>query len=320
MNKQIGLGTWSWGNKLIWNYQEDNDEELRCTLLEALKRGFSFVDTADSYGTGKLKGRSESLLGNFLNDLPAYKKNKIEIATKLAPYPWRIGNKGFNSPYFESAKRLKDRLDIVQLHWSTAIYNPWQDYQLLNNLCDLNDCGFQFKIGLSNIGPERLKKIINFLSKRGKKIYCVQVQYSLLSPNIDKQRLVQQICFENQIKFLAYSPLAFGILSKKRNEAEMQKDSIVRKFIFSEYMESTFALRTLIKKIADARSVSPAQVAVNWCCYQGAIPIVGLRKKSHVIDISNIFSWDLTVEEFDQLESLSKECSKKMPSNPFSSS
>ena len=74
MKKRIGLGTWSWGNKLFWNYQTTNDNDLRETFNEALKRGFDLIDTADSYGTGKLNGRSESLLGEFLLDTSFSKK------------------------------------------------------------------------------------------------------------------------------------------------------------------------------------------------------------------------------------------------------
>ena len=62
MKKRIGLGTWSWGNKVFWDYQISNDEDLRETYKEALKRGFNLIDSADSYGTGKLNGRSSSLL------------------------------------------------------------------------------------------------------------------------------------------------------------------------------------------------------------------------------------------------------------------
>ena len=65
MKKRIGLGTWSWGNKVFWDYQISNDCELRETYKEALKRGFNLIDSADSYGTGKLNGRSEELLGKF---------------------------------------------------------------------------------------------------------------------------------------------------------------------------------------------------------------------------------------------------------------
>jgi len=73
--KRIGLGTWSWGNKFFWNYQISNDENLRLTFNEALRRGFDLIDTADSYGTGNLNGRSEFLLGEFLSDISIKKKN-----------------------------------------------------------------------------------------------------------------------------------------------------------------------------------------------------------------------------------------------------
>ena len=113
MKKRIGLGTWSWGNKVFWDYKIDNDENLRETYEEALKRGFYLIDTADSYGTGKLNGRSEELLGKFLLETPTLKKKRIQIATKLAPYPWRVGNKGFTKPFLKSLERLNNKLDII---------------------------------------------------------------------------------------------------------------------------------------------------------------------------------------------------------------
>jgi len=192
VKKRIGLGTWSWGNKLFWNYQSTNDDDLRETYNEALRRGFDLIDTADSYGTGNLQGRSELLIGKFLLNTPSAKKKRIHVATKLAPYPWRIGNRGFNKPFLKSLERLNNKLDIVQLHWSTAKYNPWQELGLLNNLCDLKDKGFNFQIGLSNIGPQRLKKLINFLAKRNQRLKSVQIQFSLLAPDLKKQYQVKK--------------------------------------------------------------------------------------------------------------------------------
>ena len=319
MKKRIGLGTWSWGNQLLWDYKISSDNLLRETFQEALRQGFTFIDTADSYGTGKFSGRSENLLGDFISETTNFKKNKIQIATKLAPYPWRVGRKGFNKPFLKSFKRLNKNLDVVQLHWSTAKYNPFQEYQLLNNLCDLIDQGYEFKIGLSNIGPKGLEKIINFLSKRNKKLQSVQVQFSLLSPDIDKQRKVKQICDDNSIDFLAYSPLSFGILCQNAPISEKTQISPLRKFIFKAYDQATLELRHSINQIAQARSVSPAQVAINWCFYQGAIPIVGLRRKSHVVDIAGVLKWDLTNKEFVSLEEASVKCKRKLPSNPFQS-
>ena len=319
MKKRIGLGTWSWGNKLFWNYQSSNDNDLRETYKEAIKQGFHLIDTADSYGTGAISGRSEELLGKFLLETSSSQKKRIQVATKLAPYPWRVGNKAFNKPFLKSLKRLNNKLDIVQLHWSTSRYNPWQELDLLNNLCDLIDQGFFFKIGLSNIGPERLKKIIQYLSKRDKKVKSVQIQFSLLSPDLLKQINVKKICEENDIDFLAYSPLSFGILCIDPEKDEDRPNSLLRSLIFKNYKKSTIELRRCLKNIAISRSVSQAQVAINWCCYQGAIPLVGMRKKSQVKDISNVFKWNLNKREFKMLQQASKNCLKKLPSNPFSS-
>tara|TARA_Y100001978_G_scaffold65584_1_gene58739 strand:+ start:262 stop:1233 length:972 start_codon:yes stop_codon:yes gene_type:complete len=319
LNKKIGLGTWSWGNKFFWDYKISSDHELYETFSEALNQGFSFIDTADSYGTGNLSGRSEELIGQFLQRVNKAKKNNIKIATKLAPYPWRLGRKGFSIPYKQSLNRLKNKLDIVQLHWSTEKYNPWQDFQLLSNLCDLIDEGFQFEIGVSNIGPKRLIKIINFLKEKNKRVNSVQVQFSLLSPNNEKQKYVKKICEQNNIDFLAYSPLAFGILCQDPSRNDLGKRSFLRNLIFQTYRKPTLELRYIIKEIAEARSASLAQVALNWCLYQGAIPIVGLRKKNQVLDICKVFKWDLTNREFEKLDNASKNCLKKMPDNPFSS-
>jgi len=319
VKKRIGLGTWSWGNKLFWNYKSANDDDLREAYNEALKRGFDLIDTADSYGTGKLQGRSESLIGKFLQDTSSAKKKRIQIATKLAPYPWRIGDKGLNKPFLKSLERLNNKLDIVQLHWSTAKYNPWQELGLLNNLCDLKDQGFDFQIGLSNIGPKRLKKLINYLAERGQGLKSVQIQFSLLAPNLQKQYQVKKICEENNIDFFAYSPLAFGILCIDPDKDEKKESSFIRNILFDNYKKPTYELRRCLKSIANQRSVSQAQVAINWCCYQGTIPLVGMRKKSQVIDLSNVFKWNLNKDEFDLIQDVNKNCLKKLPNNPFSS-
>ena len=317
MIKKIGLGTWSWGNKLFWNYQTKSDEQLFEVFQEALKSGYSFIDTADSYGTGRLNGRSEYLLGKFLDQTPKSKKNKIQIATKLAPYPWRIGRNGFTLPYKKSLERLKNNLDIVQLHWSTSRYNPSQELSLLDNLVDLNEEGFEFKIGLSNIGPIKLLEIIDFLAKRNKTVHCVQVQFSLLAPKIDIQKKVKKICDENKINFLAYSPLSFGLLCKKPNSTRVNNTSLLRNLIFNVYEQSTLKLRQALFDIANQRSVSQAQVAINWCCYQGAIPLIGLRSRDQVTDIAGVLNWDLTKSEYYKLEEISRDIKRKLPSNPF---
>ena len=189
----------------------------------------------------------------------------------------------------------------------------------MNNLCDLKDEGFDFQIGLSNIGPKRLMKLINFLAKRDQHLKSVQIQFSLLAPDLEKQYQVKKICEENNIDIFAYSPLSFGILCIDPDIEENQEKSIIRNALFKNYKKPTYELRRSLKRIANQRSVSQAQVAINWGCYQGTIPLVGMRKKSQVIDVSNVFKWNLNKNEFKMLKEVSKYCLKKMPKNPFSS-
>jgi len=108
----------------------------------------------------------------------------------------------------------------VQLHWSTAKYNPWQELGLLNNLCDLKDQGFDFQIGLSNIGPKRLMKLINFLAKRDQHLKSVQIQFSLLAPDLGKQYQVKK--FATKIILISLHivlcPLEYFVLIQIKNK------------------------------------------------------------------------------------------------------
>ena len=72
----IGFGTWAWGNQLIWGYEPQRDDAvLEATFRQAVGSGLYFVDTADSYGTGRLNGRSEQLLGRFASALQALRRS-----------------------------------------------------------------------------------------------------------------------------------------------------------------------------------------------------------------------------------------------------
>ena len=64
----MGFGTWAWGNQFLWGYQESMDIELQQVFNLAVENGVNLFDTADSYGTGKLNGQSEKLLGKFIQE------------------------------------------------------------------------------------------------------------------------------------------------------------------------------------------------------------------------------------------------------------
>lgn len=128
----MGCGTWAWGNRLLWDYQETMDSELQAVFNHCVTHGVTLFDTGDSYGTGKLSGQSEKLLGQFRAAYTSpQNKEQICLATKLAPYPWRLTRQSMIAAGEASAQRL-GQLDLVQLHWSTANYFPPQEGPLLD--------------------------------------------------------------------------------------------------------------------------------------------------------------------------------------------
>ena len=316
----IGFGTWSWGNKFLWGYNKENDDEnIRNAFFTAIKGGLNLIDTADSYGTGSLEGRSELLLGKFIEELPLKLKRKLKVTTKLAPYPWRIGRNGFYDALIKSKKRLRGNLKRVQLHWSTSKYAPWQEIQLIDGLSDFKESGIIDEIGLSNIGPKKLVFFYERLLKRGIKIKSLQTQFSLLSPNKLKSYELISICKELNIDLLAYSPLGLGLLALNPTDKSLPK-SFLRRQIFRKLLPETKKLREALHQIAISRKVSQNQVALNWCRSHGTIPIPGIRKKSHAIDSVNALKWQLTTYEKNFLDEEIKELSVSLPENPFQSS
>ncbi len=315
----IGFGTWAWGNQLLWGYNPNKDDKiLEATFHEAISGGLNFIDTADSYGTGLLNGRSELLLGKFLQALPPNKRKKLIVATKLAPFPWRIGENGFKRAFFASQKRLNGQINHIQLHWSTYRYAPWQEGPLLDGLGNLVEANYVESLGVSNVGPKRLKWMHKRLTERGINLKSLQIQFSLLAPNYPHKSSLKDICDELGIELIGYSPLALGILSLPP-ESDKQPATFLRRRIFQRIIPKSKKLRKSLKEIAKRYRVSQTQVALNWCRAHGVFPIPGLRNPQHAREASNSLKWKLNMEERKKLDLLSEECEVRMPNNPFQS-
>ena len=315
----IGFGTWAWGNQLIWGYEPQRDDAvLEATFRQAVASGLNLVDTADSYGTGRLNGRSELLLGRFTAALSAESRAGLCIASKLAPFPWRLGRRGMDRALQASQDRLRGHLRRVQLHWSTARYAPWQEVALLDGLADRVLDGSVAELGVSNIGPKRLLWMHERLAERSVRLSSVQVQFSLLAPGDRDVEALINICRERNIEVLAYSPLAFGVLSKKPGMA-LSTGTALRRRIFRRLLPASDGLRREMQVIADRRGASMVQVALNWCRAKGTIPIPGLRSPQQAMDVAAALNWSLLPEEVNRLDQERAACPLRMPANPFQS-
>lgn len=314
---KMGCGTWAWGNRLLWDYQEAMDDELKAVFDFCASKGVTLFDTGDSYGTGKLSGQSEKLLGRFDAAYQGENKEQICLATKLAPYPWRL-TKGAMVAAGESSVQRLGRLDLVQMHWSTANYFPGQEGPLLDGLADLCDRNIAKGVGLSNYGPKRLRWAHNRLKTLGVKVQTLQVQYSLLSTYPVSELDLKAVCDELDVQLIAYSPLALGLLTGKYvDKADLPGG--LRKFALGKILPGITPLLSCLKAVADSRDKTMAQVAINWCICKGTLPIPGSKTLRQAQQNAGALGWTLDGGEIDELEAAAAACDRQMVQNIFQS-
>lgn len=314
----IGVGTWAWGNQFLWGYDPSQDAELEATFRAAVAADLRLFDTADSYGTGRLNGRSESLLGRFAAALPPERRDRICVATKLAPFPWRLGRAGYRRAFAASRRRLGGRIDRVQLHWSTTRYAPWQELPLIDGLADLVEQAEVPELGVSNMGPRRLRQVHSHLAGRGIRLVSLQVQFSLLAPDPICPGGIVDTCRDLGIELLAYSPLALGLLARRPGEGREGLTGI-RRALFARLGPGLGQLLATMEAIAAPRGASLAAVALNWCRAHGALPIPGLRRVAQVADAEAALGWQLQDGDRQRLDGLAMALPARMPANPFQS-
>ncbi len=311
----IGVGTWAWGNQLLWGYRPDlHDTALEATFNRAVALGLHFFDTADSYGTGRFTGRSEQLLGGFLQALSPQQRDHLCVATKLAPFPWRLGRRGYDRAFQASRQRLGGRLDRVQLHWSTARYAPWQEWPLLEGLADLVVAGEVKSLGVSNMGPRRLRQVQRQLAERGVRLDSLQVQVSLLAPEAVTGGELAASCRELGVDLIAYSPLALGLLSDRAGGGSPEGP---RGLLFRRLRPRIGPLLALMRDIAAEHGAQVSEVALNWCRAHGAMPIPGLRTPEQAEAAAAALCWQLDEPERLALDRQALALPVRMPANPF---
>lgn len=311
----MGCGTWAWGNRLLWGYDESMDAQLQEVFDLCVDNGVTLFDTGDSYGTGKLNGQSEKLLGKFEREYTGINKNKICLATKLAAYPWRLTATSMVKAGQASIQRM-GRIDLAQMHWSTANYFPWQEEQLLDGLGDLYEQGLVKGIGLSNYGTKRLKKIHAKFSRRSIPITTLQVQYSLLSTYPVTELDIKETCDELGIKLIAYSPLCLGILTGKYTDSHTYPKGL-RSLLFKRLVPEAKPLLDCVNAIAQDRNKTMAQVAINWCIAKGAIPIPGAKNIKQAQENIAAKDWLLDAGEIAELDHAAAGIDKPMVQNVF---
>jgi len=297
---EIGLGTNAvGGHNLFENLNEQDGEEL---VSAALDLGITFIDTADIYG----KGRSEEIVGEVLRN---YSRDEFVLATKGGRHWFEDGSvKTDNHPQYlrgafeNSLKRLQmDYVDLYYLHFPD---NETPLAESIGELSRLKEEGKIRAIGISNVTLEQLieANVHNDIS-------VLQSPYNMLNRSGEQDLL--PYCIKNEISFIPYGPLAYGLLGGKyTKDFKLGKgdwrtsDPLFQGKLFEQTLVKVEAL----KGIAEEKKTTLPNFALAWLLAQDGVDAVipGGKHKKQVAN--NVKATDvlLTNEDLVNIERILK--------------
>ena len=281
----MGIGTNMWGRS---GRPRAGIGEV---LGAAIDAGMSLVDTAELYAMGG----SERSIGLALAD-NRERAGKAVILSKFFPWPWRLSRKKLEQALRASLARLGlERLDIYLLHYPLG---PLALETWVEALADAVDSGLATSVGISNCDAGQVVRAHEVLAKRGIKLACNEIEYSLLNRKREHDGTIAA-CERLGVRVIAYRPLALGLLPSASPTI-----AGFRKLMAPRTKASGLAeLRELIRSIGRAHAGKTCpQVALNWAMRKGTIPIPGATKLSHLVEDGGALGWDLDSEEIRDLD------------------
>jgi aryl-alcohol dehydrogenase-like predicted oxidoreductase len=278
-------------------------EECRRILDAYAEAGGNTIDTAINYRGGA----SEEILGRLL----AGRRESFVLGTKYTVSrdpndPNAAGNarKNLRASLEVSLRRLgTDYLDVYWVHmWDRA--TPIEE--TMHALDDAVRAGKILYAGISD-APSWVVAQANTLAA-GRDLspfVAIQVPYSLLQRDIERELLPMAEAFG--LGVAVWSPLAGGVLSGKYTVGNETRGSAVHggtRLDPSSLDDRAHAAAQAVQAVADARGVSPSQVAIAWTMTRSPNihPILGARRLEQVQDNLGALDVRLTADECAQLE------------------
>lgn len=281
----ICLGTMTFG-------EQNTEGEAFEQLDLALECGVNFFDAAEMYPVpprAETMGRTESILGRWMAQRGC--RDRVVLATKVAgpgrdwlPYVRgggnRLGRKDIAAAVDGSLQRLQtDVIDLYQVHWPDREtnffgqlgYSPKRDpdevplNETLAALAELVTAGKIRHVGLSNETPWGVMRCVQLAEQHGlPRPVSIQNPYNLLNRTFEIG--LAEIADREAVGLLAYSPLAFGVLTGKYLSGALPSDARLTLFPHYDRYSNAQAQKATHDYVSLARSVglSPTQMALAY--------------------------------------------------------
>ncbi len=330
----ICLGTMTFGEQV--------DEATAHAILDrSLARGVNFIDTAEMYAVpprAETFNKTEIIIGNWLARNPGARQ-KLVLATKVAGpargMPWIRGGSGdltaadILAACDGSLRRLQiDVIDLYQIHWPVRhvpafgmlYYDPAKNtpgtsiHVQLEALHKLVQAGKVRAVGLSNETPYGVHEFVHLAEEYGlPRVATVQNGYSLLNRSVENA--LDETLHRLGVSLLAYSPLAFGLLTGKYDAAGLtgpDAPAQARITLFESTRKQRWgrpeALAGARRYSALAREygLTPTQMALAFCYtkWQVASTIIGVTSVAQLDEDLAAWGTTLTPELLKKIDAI----------------
>ena len=300
---RIALGCMSFGDgsRMPWAL---NDEQAEPIFRQAVELGITFWDTANIYGYGS----SEEIVGRAIKSYT--RREDVVLATKLfqkmsdGPGGSGLSRRAVLEQVDASLTRLgTDYIDLYQIHR----FDPETPVEeTMEALHDVVKAGKVRYLGASSMWAWRFATMQHAAERHAwTRFVSMQDQYNLL--HREEEREMFGLLAHQGVGSIPWSPLAAGRVTRPWGEKGTNRSSTnpdVDMYGRPLFLPSDQAIVDAVHRIAQARGVSMAQIAMAWVLKNPVVtaPIVGPTKPHHLSDAVAALDIELTVDEVDALE------------------
>lgn len=240
-------------------------ETARQSIRAAYDAGVNFFDCADAYSGGE----AEKFLGNVLRD---YKRSSYVVSSKVffpvgrGANDWGLSRKHIIEQVDNSLKNMK--LDYLDLYFCHRFDPTTPVEETMQTLSDLVAQGKILYYGVSEWSPVQIMKALSVIKELHlRPMSVIQPQYNMVDRYIEDE--IIQICAENGIGIVPFSPLAQGLLTGKYRKgqplpagsrATHQADKQINRLLTDKNLETVEKL----SDVADQLDVPLAVLALAW--------------------------------------------------------
>jgi aryl-alcohol dehydrogenase-like predicted oxidoreductase len=284
---------------MSWMYGPTDRAESLATIRAALDAGVTLLDTGDFYGMG----HNEMLVAEALRTVP---REQVVLSVKFGAMRDPQGNwSGLdNRPAaiknFLAYSLQRLGVDYIDIYRPARLDPQVPIEETVGAIAQMVKEGYVRHIGLSEVSAETLRR-----AAKVHPICDLQIEYSLISRTIEQRIL--PTARDLGIGITAYGVLSRGLISGHWKEGGAgANDFRAHSPRFQQgHVEKNLALVEKLRKIAVARRISVAQLAIAWVSRQGAdiLPLVGARRRDRLQEALGALDVELGTNDLAAIES-----------------